>query len=174
MATIFAFSVITTLTLYCVCVSLCVLERVWFVFECVCVWCWFCRVRVCVTERSICLSVFVWNRCSSCPQMPVRLWVDVYEVRSLPVSLVFYTTIQLHRSYCNSLHLRAAVRWLHLLSFRCSLGCDAFGNCMPICSVTWCVMLALFPIIWGLVWTEAYVSMQSVCDRPIALGFCMI
>lgn len=123
---------------------------------------------------SICLSVFVWNRSSSCPQMPVRLWVDVYEVRSLPVSLVFYTTIQLHRSYCNSLHLHAAVRWLHLLSFKCALGCDALGNRMPVCSVTWCVMLALVPIKWGLVWMEAYVSMQSVCDRPIALGFYMV
>lgn len=91
--------------------------------------CWFCRVRV--TELSVCLSKFVWNWLSSCPQMPVRLWVDVYEVRSLPVSLVFYTTIQLHRSYCNSLHLRVAVRWLHLLSFRCAwLWC--LGNRMPV------------------------------------------
>lgn len=116
-------------------------ERVWFVFvwdNVECVW------------LSICLSKFVWNWLSSCPQMPVRLWVDVYEVRSLPVSLVFCTTIQLHRSYCNSLHLRAAVRWLHLLSFRCAFGCDALGNCTPVRSVTWYVMLALFPIIGGL------------------------
>ncbi len=103
MKTIFAFSVITTLALYCVCVSLCVCVRKSVICVCVC---------VCVCDLTV-FSVFCLNRRSSCPQMPVRLWVDVYEVRSLPVSLVFYTTIQLHRSYCNSLHLRAAVRWLH-------------------------------------------------------------
>lgn len=161
--TIFTFSVITTLTLYCVFVYLCVgasviwiCTGVWDVVECV----W-------LSGRSVCQSLSGTDF-SSCPQMPVRLWVDVYEVRSLPVSLVFCTTIQLHRSYCNSLHLRAALRWLHLLSFRCAFGCDALGNCMPVCSVTWYVMLALFPIIGGLIWSEASNSMQSVCDRPIA------
>lgn len=111
----------------------------------------------------MCVRVrFVCNCPSSCTPMPVRLWVDVYEVRSLPVSLVFYTTIQLHRSYCNSLHLRASLP-------TCS-GCTCSFSLVDVpmvvtllvaaClnTVTWHVMLALFPIIWGLIILQASVA----------------
>lgn len=115
---------------------------------------------VCV---SVCQSAcFVWNCPSSCPPMPVCLWVDVYEVRSLPVSLVFYTTIQLHRSYCNSLHLRASLP-------TCS-GCTCPFSFVDVAmvvtllvaaclnTVTCHVMLALFPIIWGFIRLQASVA----------------